>query len=639
MFRMLPNPRINGPGGERFGNARFILFSTLLALAGLTLTGCTSLQQWCDNGFKVGPNYCRPPAAVCEFWLDAHDPRVSQDGSDFADWWTVFNDPVLDGLILNAYQQNLTLREAGFRVLEAQAERAIAAGEIMPQVQQFNGNYSRTQLSVNNLQQRIPFIPRAFDRWLTGFNASWELDIWGRFRRMVEAADAELDASVNSYDAILTSLIAEVAISYVEIRTYQQQLEYTRANVVVQEKSLELSQNQLNAGATDQVSVEYARANLEETRSLIPQLETELRNSANRLCVLLGVPPRELGPILGLQPVPQVPSDVTVGIPADLIRRRPDIRAAERIVAARCAEVGVAESELYPAFYINGDISVNAQRINQLFSGESVGGVISPGFQWSILNYGRLVNNVRVYDAELEQSVSAYQQTVLEAAEEVENSLNGFLNAQDQYESFRKSTEANLRALDLVMIQFREGRVDFTPIYVLQNNIVSQEIQLIAAQSNIALELISLYKALGGGWQIRCYLDQKCGVITDGFQGIALPTSGPIPQLQDSTEELPIPGNPGDGKAPSAPPLTDPVGDLSEADLQRLATVLLQRLSQLPADPSGVTRQGAGPLNGGPSQAEAWPPVSTARIIDHRNVPPPVKVEHLSDEERTKRYR
>ncbi|MCH2182365.1 MAG: efflux transporter outer membrane subunit [Mariniblastus sp.] len=637
MFRVFPNPRTKCPSGDRRRPAPFLLGATLLALAGLTLTGCTSLQQWCDNGFKVGPNYCRPPATVSDFWLDVHDPRVSQDGSDFADWWSVFEDPVLDGLILNAYQQNLTLREAGFRVLQAQATRDIAAGEIMPQVQQFNGTYSRTQLSTNNLLQKIPNIPRSFDHWLLGFNASWELDIWGRFRRMVEAADAELDASVSSYDAILTSLIAEVAMSYVEIRTYQQQLEYTRANIVVQEKSLELSQNQFDAGATDQVSVEFARANLEETRSMVPQLETELRTSANRLCVLLGVPPRELGPILGLQPVPQVPSDVAVGIPADLIRRRPDIRAAERMVAARCAEVGVAESELYPAFYINGDISVNSRRINQLFSGDSVGGVISPGFQWNILNYGRLVNNVAGYDAELEQSVAAYQQTVLEAAEEVENGLNGFLNAQDQYEAYRKSTEANLRALDLVTIQFREGEVDFTPIYVLQNNIVSQQIEMIAAQSNIALELIALYKALGGGWQIRCYLDQKNGVITDGFQGLPTPTSGPIPELQDSDEKLPIPSGQQDDEAPNQPPLINSVGDLSEADLQRLAVELLKQLRQMPTTATETEGKFGRPSS--PSSLPAKTTAAQTRIIDHRNVPPPVKLERLSDEERATRYR
>ncbi len=651
MFRFKSSNRLTLNGRcprQGLYSLRFALFSTLLPCLCLTVTGCTSLQQWCDNGFKVGPNYHRPPAAVSEVWLEANDPRVSSDGSDFTDWWAVFNDPVLDGLILNAYQQNLTLREAGFRVLEAQADRAIADGGLWPQTQQFNGNYSRTQMSFNNAQ-RIPGVPRSFDHWLLGFTASWELDIWGRFRRMVEAADAKLDASVNSYDAILNSLIAEVAMSYVEIRTSQQQLQYTRANVLIQQKSLELSEAQFDAGSTDQVSVEYAKANLAETQSLVPQLETQLRTSANRLCILLGVPPRELGPILGLQAVPVVTNDVTVGIPADLIRRRPDIKAAERLVAARCAEVGVAESELYPAFYINGDISLNSKRINQLFSGDSVAGVISPGFQWNILNYGRLINNVRAYDANLEQAVAAYQQTVLEAAEEVENSLTGFLNAQDQYTAFQQSTDANLRALDLVLLQFKEGEIDFSPVYVLQNNIVSQQNELVQAQSNIALQLISLYKALGGGWQLRCYLDQKCGVITDGFQGIAPPVSGPIPNLQESREELPVPKGKNQDEAPADVPLIESVQDLSDSDVRRLATELLKRLTQTPpvvrevrsvqhTTPAGRAQLPRSPNHSRPSDKPA-PTETTARIIDHRNVPSPRTAERLSDQDTSSRHR
>ncbi len=573
---------------KRYDSFRFTALCTSLAILCLFATGCTSIQQWYDNGFKVGPNYHRPPAAVADVWMEAKDARVSSDGSDFSDWWSVFNDPILDGLILNAYQQNLTLREAGFRVLQAQAERGIAAGTLFPQVQQLNGEYSRIQLSEKIIQKLPPSIfTRSFDQWSTGFNASWELDIWGKYRRMVEAADAELDASVNSYDAILTSLIAEVAATYIEIRTVQQQLEYTRSNVQIQENSLKLTQIQFDEGSTDQVSVEFARANLQETKALVPGLQTQLRSTANRLCVLLGVPPRELGPILGLEDIPNVPKEVTVGIPADLIRRRPDIRAAERLVAAQCAEVGIAEAELYPSFAIAGTLSIKSQRLNELFSGDSVSGLIAPGFQWNILNYGRLLNNIRAYDAELEQAVSAYQETVLEASEEVENSLTGFLNAQAEYDAFKQSTDANLRALDLVMIQFKEGEIDFTPIYVLQNNIASQQNELVQAQGNIALQLISLYKALGGGWQIRCYLDQKCGVITDGFQGIEPPQSGPLPMLRDAPEVLPIPGGNPTETAPGDLPSTESLQDLSDADIRRLATELIKHLSQ-PKPPSEV---------------------------------------------------
>ena len=540
----------------------------------LTTSGCHSLQQWWHNGFKVGPNHCTPAATVAEVWMEADDPRVSLDSSDFADWWSVFNDPVLDGLILNAYQQNLTLREAGFRVLQAQAERAIARGERLPQVQQINGDYTRLQTSSNILQ--IITSKKAFDQWMLDFNVGWELDIWGHYRRLVEAADAELDASVNSYDAILNTLISEVALTYVEIRSLQEQLEYARENITIQKNSLEIAEAQLREGATDQVSVEFAKANLEATTALQPGLEIELRTAANRLCVLLGVPPRQLGPILGVQPVPVVPNDVAVGIPADLIRRRPDIRADEQIVAAQCALVGIAESELYPSFFINGTLRLSSQRLDRLFTSESLGGVIGPAFQWNVLNYGRLISNVKVFDAELEQAVSRYQETVLEAAAEVENGLTAFLRSQEEYAAIESSNQANLRALELVTFQFREGEIDFTPLYVLQANIVTQQIDLVRAKAEISLNLIKLYKALGGGWQLRCHVDPKCGLITQGFEGIAIPPNGSTPRLDEPFAP--------EGNAPLEPSVLESLQGMSEEEVRIMAAELLKQLANTQTD-------------------------------------------------------
>ncbi|MDG2013731.1 MAG: TolC family protein, partial [Pirellulaceae bacterium] len=385
-----------------------------------------------------------------------------------------------------------------------------------------------------------------------------------------------LDASVNAYDAILNTLIAEVALTYVEIRSFQEQLEYARENITIQKESLEIAEAQLKEGTTDQVSVEFAKANLDATVALEPGLEIDLRTAANRLCVLLGVPPRQLGPILGVQPVPNVPSDVAVGIPADLIRRRPDIRAEERIVAARCAEVGIAESELYPSLFINGTLKLSSQRLDRLFTSESVGGVIGPAFQWNVLNYGRLINNVRAYDAELEQSVSRYQETVLEAAEEVENGLTAFLRSQELYTALDSSNQANLRALELVRFQFREGEIDFTPLYILQGNIVTQQIDLVQAKAQISLNLIQLYKALGGGWQLRCYVDPKCGLITQGFEGITTPLNGPVPRL----DEPYVPS----GNAPLEPPVLESLQGMSDEEVRVIAAELLRRLAKAPQE-------------------------------------------------------
>lgn len=537
-------------------------------------SGCHSLKQWYHNGFKVGPNHCTPPATVTDVWMESDDDRVSLDGSDFSQWWSVFDDPVLDGLILNAYQQNLTLREAGFRVLQAQAERAIARGEKLPQVQQVTGDYTRLQTS-DNILSVLGGI-KAIDQWNLGFNVAWELDVWGRFRRLVEAADAELDASVNSYDAILNTLIAEVAQTYIEIRLYQEQLRVTRENILIQEESLGIAESQLQLGTTDQVSVDLAVANLEITRAAEPGQEIALRTAANRLCVLLGVPPQQLGPIIGIQPIPTVPNEVAVGIPADLIRRRPDIRAEERLVAARCAEIGIAEAELFPSFFIDGTLRVSSRRLDDLFTSESVGGSIGPAFQWNVLNYGRLINNVRASDAVLEQAIASYQQTVLEAGEEVENGLTSFLRSQSQFESFNRSVEANLRALELVRFQFREGEISFTPIYVLQGNIANQQLELAEAKAAISLNLINLYRALGGGWQLRCYVDPQCGLITEGFQGLAPPTSGPTQRLDGKT----IP----EDQTPIEAPALEAIEGLSDAELRVIATELLKRLASDPAE-------------------------------------------------------
>lgn len=568
-----PNPRRTLAATQK-GRRQRLLLGYLWAVCCLTFvlmfgTGCHSLKQWYHNGFKVGPNYCTPPSTVTDVWIDSDDERVSLDDADFSDWWSVFNDPVLDGLILNAYQQNLTLREAGFRVLQAQAERAIARGEKLPQVQQVTGDYTRLQTS-ENILTTIAGV-RAFDEWNLGFKVAWELDVWGRFRRLVEAADAELDASVNSYDAILNTLIAEVAQTYIEIRLYQEQLRVTRENIVIQEESLGIAESQLQLGTTDQVSVDLAAANLELTRAVEPEQEIALRTAANRLCVLLGVPPQELGPVIGIQPIPTVPNEVVVGIPADLIRRRPDIRAEENLVAARCAEIGIAEAELYPSLFIDGTLRVSSTRLDRLFTGKSLGGSIGPAFQWNVLNYGRLINNVRASDAVLEQAIARYQQTVLEAGEEVENGLTGFLKSQSQFEAFNRSVEANLRALELVRFQFREGEISFTPIYVLQGNIANQQLELAQAKAAISLNLINLYRALGGGWQLRCYVDPQCGAIAEGFQGLPTPASGPIQRLDETAVEEIL--------DPNEAPALESIEGLSDVELRLIATELLKRLA------------------------------------------------------------
>lgn len=464
-------------------------------------SGCTSWRDYFHNGFKVGPNYCKPAVPVASEWIDASDPNVNSGPADIMAWWRTFNDPTLDSLIYTAYRQNLSLRVAGARILEARAMRGIVAGELFPQSQEAFGSYTRTNSSLNS--------PKAspnpyFGEWQTGVGLAWELDFWGRFRRALEAADANLDASIEHYDEVLVLLLSEVAQTYVDIRTTEQRLEYAKKNVETQQGSLNIAEVKYREGATTKLDVTQGQSNLSQTSAFIPRFETARRRSANQLCILLGIPPRSIDGILGgKQPIPSAPPTVAIGVPAELIRRRPDIRRAEREVAAQSAMIGVATSDLYPHFSINGTIFFDAAKFQDLFNAKSFAGSVGPSFNWNILNYGRLVNNIRVQDARFQQLVYQYQNTVLQANAEAENSLVGFLKAQQSVKYLTTSTNAANESLGLVRDQYNAGKTDFNRVLNVEQSLTQQQDQLAIAQGDVANNLVSLYKALGGGWQIR----------------------------------------------------------------------------------------------------------------------------------------
>ena len=486
------------------GFTRRTHLAMMLAIA-IAVSGC-SLPQWARNGFQVGPDYRRPVAAIADDWIDSNDPRVLDQPPEYVDWWAVFQDPLLNDLVQIAYQQNLTLREAGTRVLQARAQRALVAGNLWPQEQALSGKYSRAQIGLLEQPQLAPAtgFRRSFDDWLLAGNLSWELDIWGRFRRAIESADAGLDASVGEYDAILVSLIAEVVTAYIDIRTFEQRLQYARGNVGIQQKSLQLTQARAEEGRTGNISVYLSESNLEATKASMRPLEIGLRQANNRLCTLLGQPTVDLTQSLGEGVIPTAPLEVAVGIPADLLRRRPDVRAAERRVAAQSAQIGVALADLYPSIAITGEISVRAEEFQDLFKSLSSGGSIGPSFQWNVLNYGRIISNVRVQDARFQELIATYQNTVLRANEEVENALVAFLQTQEQVKSLAASVQATRQALELELLNFEEGETDFSGVFVLQADLALKQDQLAAAQGEVVASLVAVYKALGGGWQIRC---------------------------------------------------------------------------------------------------------------------------------------
>ncbi len=484
--------------------------ATLLILV-VSLAGCSTTREWWNNGFKAGPNYAPPNASVADSWIDASDPHLLASGHDNACWWTVFGDPTLDQLVAQASQQNLTLKMACFRILEARAQRGVAEGSLFPQQQQATAGYSRSAFSQNAYPLNIIPLPRYyFDNWSVGLNASWELDFWGRFRRAVEAADAHLDAQVAAYDNVLVLLQAEVAASYIQMRAYEERLELARKNVELQKETLGIVTAREQQGLVTELDVQQAITNLGTTESLIPTLLAGHRSAQNRLCILLGQPPRLLTETVqspGSIPLP--PPEVIVGIPGQLLCRRPDVRQAERDAATESARIGIAEAEVYPHIAITGSIGVQAEQLNQLFEPSSLGGgfgpggaAIGPGISWTILNYGRIKNNVRAQDAQFQQALLNYCQTVLLANEEVENGIVAFLQEQDRVKSLAKSARAAARAAKLARLRY-QGGFEYQPLLDSERALVQQEDALAQSRGLVGMDLVAVYKALGGGWQTR----------------------------------------------------------------------------------------------------------------------------------------
>ncbi len=275
-------------------------------LSTATLTcGCTGIQDYVHNGFKVGPNYERPPAPVAKNWIDADDKRIRSETDDISKWWTVFNDPALDSLVCLAYQQNLTLREAAFRVLQARAQLGIAVGNLFPQTQSMNGSYTRSAISIETANSSFfNSGKRWYQQWGYNFNVGWELDLWGRLRRAVESNEATLDASVEDYDDVLVTLLGDVATNYIELRTLEQRIEYTKTNVELQKETLRIVQGEVNVKLANELDLNQAKSTLEQTEAEVPELEIAARLINNQLCILLGISPEDLHAKLGKGPSP-----------------------------------------------------------------------------------------------------------------------------------------------------------------------------------------------------------------------------------------------------------------------------------------------------------------------------------------------
>ncbi len=477
----------------------------VLAVILAVLSGCT-----------VGPEYIRPSVSEPKVWLDETNPAVSTAESDLTEWWKVFQDPVLTTLIEKASTSNPGLLIAGLRILEARAELGILVGNQFPQLQQLTGSAGAVGLSENNANT-APGGDFRYGEIGIGFDAGWEMDFWGKFARAVNSGVNSLDSTIAEYDNTLVTLTAEVARTYMVLRTLEEQLKIARENVRIQERSLQIVNVRFEGGDVTELDVAQAKTLLSSTQATVPRLQTQIRQTKNGIAVLLGLLPIEIEETLG-QPamLPHVPAEIVVGIPAEMLRRRPDIRRVEHQMLAQSELIGVVQADLYPHFSLTGTIGLRSTDSNvtsaghpgsssltDLFHSDSIEYFIGPTFSWDILNYGRIKNRVRIQDARFQQLTESYRNTILEAAQEAEDALVAFLKSREEEKYLGDSARAASRSVDLAMLQYKEGLNDFQRVLETQRSLLSQQDQYAANQGRTAVNLISLYKALGGGWQSR----------------------------------------------------------------------------------------------------------------------------------------
>jgi NodT family efflux transporter outer membrane factor (OMF) lipoprotein len=461
-------------------------------------------------GCMVGPDFAVPEAPVADKYRDANSGAVKTTDREYREWWKGFHDPILNQLVLAAYNQNLTLLSAGTRVLQARAALGIAVGFEYPQVQQGTGSALYNQSSAATPLAAPNATPARFWTASLAAQATWELDFWGKFRRGVESADAAYLASIATYDDVLVSLLGDVAAAYIGIRTTERLIAIANENIKKQKQALGIAEAKFKAGGTDERDVFQAQNVLAQTQAAIPQLIIQLEQLQNALSVLLGVPPHSFGLSFSRLRgrIPQPRGTVAVGIPADLLRRRPDVRAAELAALAQSAQIGVAEAQLYPAISITGTFggaasTANGHNLGQLFTPAGLTYAAGPAFQWNILNYGQITNNVRLQDAKLQQLLVDYQNTVLTAQQQVDNALVSFVQSRNQVAFLQRSAQAASSAFTIALQQYDQGATDFTTVLTAEQNLFQAESTLAVAISNVSLGLAAVYRALGGGWQIR----------------------------------------------------------------------------------------------------------------------------------------
>ena len=462
------------------------------------------------SGCMVGPDFQAPHPEAPSGWAGvtaAKAPRpasvATEQPAEVAQWWKRFHDPTLTQLVEDALKTNLSLELAVANLRQARAARGIAVAGLWPTITG-NAEYLRESTSgvTSTSKGAVPAAGPTQNLYMAGFDALWELDVFGGQRRNVESATANVQAAIENISNVQVTIAAEVALDYVQLRGYQQQIVTAQKNLKAMQNTELITRQKAGAGFASALDVANAEASVATTEAQIPVFETSDRQSIYALSILLARPPADL--LKQLTPtgdIPGVPAQIPAGLPSDLLRRRPDIRQAEAQLHAATAQIGVATADLFPKFSLTGVVSWQSNLLNSWWTVASQTSSFGPSVTWPIFQGGAIVSNIRVQEALRDQAFITYRQTVLGAFQDVENALIAFAKEQEHYKSLKDSVAANSKAFDLSLQLYTEGLLEFLNVLVAQTSLYAAENARVQSNTNISTDLIALYKALGGGWE------------------------------------------------------------------------------------------------------------------------------------------
>jgi len=464
--------------------------SICLALGAL-LAGCT-----------VGPDYEPPETYVPDDWHQEVVQGLGDGTGSLHTWWTTLGDPMLESLIDRAAANNRELHVAIGRIAEAQALYGFSRGERYPDFDAAGA--VQRQRSSADFRPKDPATGNRSDSTETfrslGFDATWEIDLWGRITRSIESAEAGYESSIENYRDVLVVLFSDVATTYIQARAFQERIEFAEGNIKTQEGSLRLTSDRFRAELVGKLDVRQAELNLATTEAFVPLLRQELMFTINRLSVLVGEPPGPLQEqMLIPKPVPEGTLDVTAGVPADLLRQRPDVRQAERDLAAASAQIGVATADLYPRFSLTGFFAFEGTA--DIFDSSKQAWAIGPAVRWNLFDGGRVRSAIKAEEARTEQAFANYENTVFVAIEEVENAMTAYVEEQIRRESLRRSVTAASESVKLVNTLYRTGLTDFQNVLDTERSLFQQEDALAESEGLVSENLVRIYRTLGGGWK------------------------------------------------------------------------------------------------------------------------------------------